>query len=103
MSNEQATMAGQRLMLAAQQDETAARGQLFDLIEPRHEERVRGHLLVISRPAAPGASPEFDAQKPVFDPGGVEPGFQSGATEVRIARRGRRPYVGERRDLGGPQ
>ncbi|MGC1862038.1 MAG: hypothetical protein WA733_13195 [Methylocystis sp.] len=87
-SDEQATVAGQRLVLAAHQHKTAVGGQFLDPIEPRDEERVRGHLFVIGWPAAPGASPELDAQKQVCDAAGVEPSFQSGATEMWIARRG---------------
>ena len=56
-SDEQATVAGQRLVLAAHQHKTAVGGQFLDPIEPRDEERVRGHLFVIGWPAAPGASP----------------------------------------------
>ena len=86
-------------MLAAHQHKTAARGQLFDPIEPRDEERVRGHLLVIGWSAASGGVPQFYAHKLVFDPGSVEPGFQSGATEVWEAGRGRGPNIGERSNL----
>jgi len=64
-ADEEATVAGQRLVLGAQQRRPGARRHFLDLREAVDEHRACRHLLVIGDASLTDAAAEFEAKEQV--------------------------------------
>jgi hypothetical protein len=99
-ADEEATMAGQRLVLGAHQRRPSARRHFLDTSEALGEHPACRHLLVIWDVSFGGAAAEFEAKEHVSDPDGVEALLQRGPVEVRQPRRRVRSHVDDDADTG---
>ena len=98
-ADEEATMAGQRLVLGAHQRRPGARPYFLDPSEALGEHRARRHLLVIGDASFADAASEFETKEHVADAGGVEALLQRGPVEVGQPRRRVRSYVDDDADF----
>lgn len=97
-ADEEATMAGQRLVLGAHQRRPGARRHFLDTSEALGEHPARCHLLVIGAASFAEAAAEFETKEYIPNADGVEALLQRGPVEVRQPRRRVRSHVDDDAD-----